>query len=91
MSSCFNFGDRAILYPSLEDHPIVRGYPAVQGMQKDVFFFDHTHPENSSEDSMSKFNTFEVRGRSFIIYNANGHIGGYGERSSDVFPSSGRV
>jgi len=29
-------------------------------MQKDVFFFNHLHKENGAEDSVSKFNIFEV-------------------------------
>ena len=30
-------------------------------MQKDVFFVNHLHKENGTEDSVSKFNIFEVR------------------------------
>jgi hypothetical protein len=52
---------RSILYPKLEDNELVFGYPSVQGMQKDVFFFNHLHKENGTEDSVSKFNAFEVR------------------------------
>jgi len=52
---------RTILYPKLEDNEYVLKYPAVQGMQKDVFFFNHLHKENGAEDSVSKFNIFEVR------------------------------
>ncbi|KAK0470915.1 hypothetical protein IW261DRAFT_1586260 [Armillaria novae-zelandiae] len=54
---------RKILYPNLEDHFIVEMYPPVQGMEKDIFFFTHTHQENvaDSEGSVSKINTFEVR------------------------------
>ncbi|KIP03937.1 hypothetical protein PHLGIDRAFT_129844 [Phlebiopsis gigantea 11061_1 CR5-6] len=51
---------RKILYPALSDHALVRGYPSVQGMQTDVFFFDHTNAENSSQESVSKSNMFEV-------------------------------
>ncbi|KAI0316338.1 AAA domain-containing protein [Amylostereum chailletii] len=52
---------RTILYPKLEDHPIVKSYPPVQGMEKDVYFFTHTHPEDSEQqDSVSKSNKFEV-------------------------------
>jgi hypothetical protein len=47
----------------LEDNEVVRNYPAVQGMEKNVVFFSHTNPENSEEDSPSKFNMFEVRQR----------------------------
>ncbi|KAH8998227.1 hypothetical protein EDB86DRAFT_2828512 [Lactarius hatsudake] len=49
---------RTILYPKLEDHEVVRGYPAVQGMEKNVFF-SHNNPENSEDDSVSKHNMFE--------------------------------
>lgn len=50
-----------ILYPSLQDNDVVRKYPAVQGMQKDVFFLTHTNPEGGETDSVSKFNSYEVR------------------------------
>ncbi len=30
-------------------------------MQKDVYFLNHLNKENGTEDSVSKFNTFEVR------------------------------
>lgn len=50
-----------ILYPKLEDNAIVQRYPPVQGMQKDVFFLTHTHQENGEADSVSKFNSYEVR------------------------------
>jgi hypothetical protein len=49
------------LYPNLEDHPIVYRYPAVQGMEKDIFFFSHANPESAEVDSVSRYNTFEVR------------------------------
>ncbi|CCL98536.1 uncharacterized protein FIBRA_00535 [Fibroporia radiculosa] len=52
---------RHILYPKLEDNELVFTYPPVVGMQKDVFFFDHTHKENDSNDSVSKSNDFEVK------------------------------
>ena len=29
-------------------------------MEKDVFFFTHTHQEGGEDDSVSKYNTFEV-------------------------------
>lgn len=36
-------------------------YPHVRGMGKDMFFFHHTHEEGGAEEeSMSKYNTFEV-------------------------------
>lgn len=50
------------LYPRLEDHDLVKNYPHVQGMAKDVFFLNHDHKENGGEDDfVSKYNQFEVR------------------------------
>ncbi|RPD78076.1 hypothetical protein L226DRAFT_610074 [Lentinus tigrinus ALCF2SS1-7] len=52
---------RMTLYPRLEDHDLVKNYPHVQGMAKDVFFFTHDHKENGGEDDfVSKYNQFEV-------------------------------
>ncbi|KZT10660.1 P-loop containing nucleoside triphosphate hydrolase protein [Laetiporus sulphureus 93-53] len=52
---------RNYLYPRLEDHDLVKHYPPVRGMAKDVFFLSHKHRENGSEDdSVSKYNMFEV-------------------------------
>jgi hypothetical protein len=51
---------RTILYPRLQDHDIVRHYPPVLGVAKDVFFFSHNNAENSETDSVSKYNMFEV-------------------------------
>ncbi|KAI9445912.1 hypothetical protein H4582DRAFT_1804013 [Lactarius indigo] len=60
---------RTILYPKLEDNEIVQGYPAVQGMEKNVFFFSHNNPENSEDDSVSKYNMFEVSMiRDLVLY-----------------------
>ncbi|KAH9923478.1 uncharacterized protein BXZ73DRAFT_50943 [Epithele typhae] len=60
---------REILYPKLEDNEIVHGYPHVQGMQKDVFFFNHLNKENGTEDSVSKYNSFEVEMiRELVLY-----------------------
>ncbi|KXN82337.1 NFX1-type zinc finger-containing protein 1 [Leucoagaricus sp. SymC.cos] len=60
---------RTILYPKLEDNEVVHKYPAVQGMQKNVFFFNHLNKENGTEDSVSKFNTFEVEMiRDLVVY-----------------------
>lgn len=45
----------------LQDHEIVKQYSPVQGMAKNVFFLSHNHRENGGEDeSVSKYNTFEV-------------------------------
>ncbi|KAH9170429.1 hypothetical protein EDB89DRAFT_1304426 [Lactarius sanguifluus] len=60
---------RTILYPNLEDNEVVRGYPAVQGMEKSVVFFSHDNPENSEDDSVSKHNMFEVAMiRDLVLY-----------------------
>ncbi|KXN87132.1 NFX1-type zinc finger-containing protein 1 [Leucoagaricus sp. SymC.cos] len=60
---------RTILYPKLEDNEVVHEYPAVQGMQKNVFFFNHLHKENGTEDSVSKSNIFEVEMiRDLVVY-----------------------
>ncbi|KXN82346.1 NFX1-type zinc finger-containing protein 1 [Leucoagaricus sp. SymC.cos] len=60
---------RKILYPKLKDNKLVLRYPPVQGMQKDVFFFNHLHKENGTEDSVSKFNIFEVEMiRDLVVY-----------------------
>ncbi|KAI9445926.1 hypothetical protein H4582DRAFT_1805091 [Lactarius indigo] len=60
---------RTILYPKLEDNEVVRNYPAVKGMEKNVVFFSHNNPENSEEDSVSKHNMFEVAMiRDLVLY-----------------------
>ena len=51
---------RTILYPALQDHPLVHEYPSVRGMRSDVLFVDHRHPEASPEESVSKYNMHEV-------------------------------
>ncbi|KAH9032058.1 AAA domain-containing protein [Lactarius pseudohatsudake] len=58
-----------ILYPKLEDNEVVRSYPAVQGMEKNVVFFSHNNAENSEDDSVSKHNMFEVAMiRDLVLY-----------------------
>jgi len=53
--------DSNTLYPRLEDHELVRNYPDVRGIQKNVFFVTHQHKENDGgDDSASKYNTYEV-------------------------------
>ncbi|KAI0816803.1 hypothetical protein BC628DRAFT_1334253 [Trametes gibbosa] len=60
---------RSILYPKLEDNAIVLKYPSVQGMQTDVFFYNHLNKEGGSEDSVSKYNMFEVEMiRDLVLY-----------------------
>ncbi|KAF7983780.1 hypothetical protein HWV62_18992 [Athelia sp. TMB] len=52
---------RNTLYPRLEDHELVKHYPSVRGIVKDVFFLSHNHRENGKdEESASKFNEYEV-------------------------------
>jgi hypothetical protein len=54
--------NRRTLYPRLEDNAAVKEYPDVRGMGKNLFFFHHTHAEGGAdEESMSKYNTFEVK------------------------------
>ncbi|KAF8316395.1 hypothetical protein DL93DRAFT_2193459 [Clavulina sp. PMI_390] len=49
------------LYPRLEDHSIVKAYPAIRGLQRDVYFVNHSGKENGAdEDSVSKHNKFEA-------------------------------
>ncbi|TFY64195.1 hypothetical protein EVJ58_g2786 [Rhodofomes roseus] len=60
---------RTILYPTLDDHAVVQSYPHVSGMLKDVLFFTHTNRENGSDDSVSKYNDFEVEMiRDLVLY-----------------------
>ncbi|KAI0779559.1 hypothetical protein C8Q74DRAFT_1217042 [Fomes fomentarius] len=61
---------RMTLYPRLEDHELVKNYPHVQGMAKDVFFLTHDHKENGGEDDfVSKYNQFEVdMVRDLVLY-----------------------
>ncbi|KAF8808643.1 hypothetical protein BYT27DRAFT_7188610 [Phlegmacium glaucopus] len=52
---------RNTLYPSLEDHKLVKEYPDVRGIQHNVFFVSHSHHENEGgDDSGSKYNMYEV-------------------------------
>ena len=61
---------RNTLYPALEDHELVRNYPPVRGIAKNVFFLTHSHKENSGvEDSASKYNLYEVKMiRELVLY-----------------------
>ncbi|KAI0338622.1 hypothetical protein BDW22DRAFT_1362689 [Trametopsis cervina] len=60
---------RTILYERLEDNALVHKYPHVEGMQKDVYFLNHTNAENGSEDSVSKHNDYEVAMiRDMVLY-----------------------
>lgn len=52
---------RNALYPSLQDHETVAAYPEVAGMQKNLFFLDHSNKEAGGGDSgSSKTNRFEA-------------------------------
>ncbi|XP_063924289.1 NFX1-type zinc finger-containing protein 1-like [Zophobas morio] len=48
------------IYPYLEDHESVKGRPAILGVDKNVFFIDHQHPEETCNVTTKK-NTFEAR------------------------------
>ncbi|KAK4236384.1 hypothetical protein C8A03DRAFT_45620 [Achaetomium macrosporum] len=38
------------VYPNLKDHDSVRNLPAVVGMRDNLFWLDHSHPEDSKDD-----------------------------------------
>ncbi|KAI0696188.1 hypothetical protein BC835DRAFT_1272285 [Cytidiella melzeri] len=60
---------RQILYERLEDNELVHKYPPVQGMQRDVYFLNHINAENGAEDSVSKYNEYEVAMiRDLVLY-----------------------
>lgn len=61
---------RNTLYPGLEDHELVRDYPSVRGVAKNVFFVSHDHKENDGgDDTASKYNTYEVKMiRDLVMY-----------------------
>ena len=44
----------------MQDHEQVLRYPPVQGMAKNVFFWDHNHPEGGNDDTKSKVNPGEA-------------------------------
>jgi len=44
----------------VQDHEQVLQYPPVQGMAKNVFFWDHNHPEGGNDDTKSKVNAEEA-------------------------------
>lgn len=54
---------RVPLYPRLEDHPSVLGYPEVEGMRDRLYWLDHQEEEDpraAETVSLSRTNTFEV-------------------------------
>ena len=64
------FPRRTALYPKLEDNEIVKSYPDVKGMSKNVVFFTHDHGEDGGQESVSKVNSFEVRNHKVGPYNS---------------------
>ena len=64
------FFRRTTLYPKLEDNEIVKSYPDVKGMSKNVVFFTHDHGEDGGQESVSKVNSFEVRNHKVGPYNS---------------------
>ncbi|KAI9784988.1 MAG: hypothetical protein M1839_001184 [Geoglossum umbratile] len=54
---------RVPLYPDLQDHPSVLGYPEVDGMRDRLYWLDHQEKEDpraAQAISLSRTNTFEV-------------------------------
>ncbi|KAF9100396.1 hypothetical protein BGX29_006633 [Mortierella sp. GBA35] len=54
---------RNTLYPSLEDGEWVFNYPDVTGMGANLYFMDHSHPEDAKDQygMQSYSNTFEIK------------------------------
>ncbi|GAB1605470.1 NFX1-type zinc finger-containing protein 1-like [Argonauta hians] len=52
------------IYPELQNHKSVKYYENIVGMSKNLFFLNHSHPENEVRHGTSKQNTFEA---SFIV------------------------
>lgn len=48
------------IYPDLSDFENVRKYPNVNGIAKNVYFFNHEWKEESNDFIMSKSNTKEA-------------------------------
>ena len=52
---------RLEIYPDLRDHPSLEHYPPVSGMRSNVFFMNHSEPEDAvkggiMDDNVSKSN-----------------------------------
>ena len=48
-------------YPTLKDHPSVAKYPSVMGVENNLLFLDHSHPENGADEATTtKSNSFEA-------------------------------
>ncbi|KAI9460073.1 hypothetical protein HD554DRAFT_1598622 [Boletus coccyginus] len=61
---------RNTLYEGLQDHELVKSYPDVRGMVKNLFFVTHNHKENGgTDDTASKYNMYEVEMiRDLVLY-----------------------
>ncbi|KAJ4410034.1 hypothetical protein N0V85_004010 [Neurospora sp. IMI 360204] len=69
------------IYPKLEDHPSVLSLPDVVGMRKNLFWFDHEHPEDSKDGGarvQSYSNAWEVEMATALVR----HVVRQGEYSS---------
>ncbi|XP_034235841.1 NFX1-type zinc finger-containing protein 1-like [Thrips palmi] len=55
------------IYPDLKNHPSVAEFPAVRGVAKNVFFVDHTHPEEVVKDAQSFQNSHEANFLSSLV------------------------
>lgn len=49
------------LYPKLQDHEVVKHYPAVRGVRHNVFYINHSRPEERDEETKSFSNEFEAK------------------------------
>lgn len=51
---------RPLIYKDLQDGITVRDFPNIRGIKRNLFFVNHQHKENSTNDfEVSKFNEFE--------------------------------
>ncbi|KAL3859442.1 hypothetical protein ACJMK2_009662 [Sinanodonta woodiana] len=49
------------IYPNFMDHSLVKQYGNVKGLERNVFFIDHTHDESYSDDYKSYLNVHEAK------------------------------
>ena len=49
-----------IIYPELQDHPIVENYPEVKGISENMYFVHHEYPESNDEEQKSHSNLYEA-------------------------------
>ncbi|KAK3689366.1 hypothetical protein B0T22DRAFT_427646 [Podospora appendiculata] len=72
------------VYPDLEDHDCVKNLPSVVGMRHNLFWLDHSHPEDNNNDGMrvsSHSNSWEVEMTTALVR----HLVRQGEyKSADV-------